>query len=150
LDPNCCNPETGWDATCAQEAAVDCHERCVGCGVSDCCGPRASAGCSDDACQTCVCDHDDFCCDTAAGFWDMGCADIASSDCESTCQCGAATCPDDCDGSNDVQINELISCVNVALGGDLSSCRACDVDGDGSVSISELISGVNAAQNGCP
>ena len=80
----------------------------------------------------------------------MGCADIASSDCESTCQCGAATCPDDCDGSNDVQINELISCVNVALGGDLSSCRACDVDGDGSVSISELISGVNAAQNGCP
>jgi len=98
-----------------------------------------------------VCDHDDFCCDTAAGFWDMGCADIASNDCESTCHCPTtSTCTGDCDGSADVQINELIICVNIALGADLSGCTACDGDGDGSVSISELILAVNAAQNGCP
>ena len=49
-----------------------------------------------------------------------------------------------------VAINELISCVNIALGNsDLSTCTACDVNGDGMVAINELITAVNAALCGC-
>lgn len=60
-------------------------------------------------------------------------------------------CAGDCDGNHDVAINELITCVNIALGSTpVSMCTACDVDGNGSVEISELIAAVNAALNGCP
>jgi hypothetical protein len=59
-------------------------------------------------------------------------------------------CIGDCDGSGDVQINEIISCVNIALGtAQLSPCASCDADGDGEVAINELILAVNAALNGC-
>jgi len=151
LDPSCCDPETGWDATCAQEAALDCHERCVGCGVSDCCDVRVGPGCSDDACESCVCGMDDFCCNQQTGVWDGSCVDIAFGSCGSTCQCEATpSCPGDCSGDGTVAINELISCVNIALGGDLSGCPACDVSGDGNVAINELIAAVGAAQSGCP
>ena len=100
-----------------------------------------------------MCGIDDFCCDTENGFWDESCADIAlSEDRSSSCQCeGTSTCPGDCNTSDSVTINELISCVNIALGSaDLSSCAACDSDNSGSVAINELIAAVNAAQSGCP
>ena len=59
-------------------------------------------------------------------------------------------CVGDCDGSGDVQINEIIQCVNIALGtSSLSACTACDADGDGQVEINEIISAVNNALNGC-
>jgi hypothetical protein len=59
-------------------------------------------------------------------------------------------CTGDCDGSKSVAINELISCVNIALGTSaLSTCSACDANGDGMVSIAELIVAVNAALQGC-
>jgi hypothetical protein len=49
-----------------------------------------------------------------------------------------------------VAINELISCVNIALGtAQLSSCSACDANGDGMVEINELIAAVNNALVGC-
>jgi cysteine-rich repeat protein len=49
-----------------------------------------------------------------------------------------------------VAINELITCVNIALGGAvLTTCAACDPDGNGTVAINELISAVGAALNGC-
>jgi hypothetical protein len=61
-----------------------------------------------------------------------------------------AACTGDCDGSNSVAINELISCVNIALGSaQLSTCSACDANGDGMVSIAELIGAVNNALSGC-
>jgi hypothetical protein len=150
LDPNCCTE--GWDDTCAEEAAIDCHERCAGCGLSNCCGIHGDPGCDADACETCVCDQDDFCCDPENGEWDGNCVDFAFGACASTCQCeGPSACPADCDGGDSVQINELISCVNIALGNSpLSNCPACDVDGGGDVAINELIAAVNASLNGCP
>ncbi len=60
-------------------------------------------------------------------------------------------CGGDCSGDGEVAINELISCVNIALdNADLSSCLACDVSRDGVVAINELIVAVNNALQGCP
>lgn len=60
-------------------------------------------------------------------------------------------CVCDCDGDQMVQINELISCVNIALGNALlSTCAAADPDHSGTVGISEVVTGVNSALNGCP
>jgi len=60
-------------------------------------------------------------------------------------------CVGDCNGSGDVQINELVIGVNIALGiQDISVCRAFDANGNGSVEINELVLGVNNALNGCP
>ena len=47
-------------------------------------------------------------------------------------------------------INELISGVNIALGGAvLGTCPSFDSDGDGAVAINELIAAVSTALNGC-
>ncbi len=60
-------------------------------------------------------------------------------------------CVGDCDGSGDVQINEIITCVNIALGtAAVSTCSACDSNHDGQVEINEIIQAVNDALNGCP
>jgi hypothetical protein len=62
-----------------------------------------------------------------------------------------AVCAGDCDSSNEVQINEIITCVNIALGtAAVSTCSACDPNNDGEVRINEIILAVNAALNGCP
>ena len=62
----------------------------------------------------------------------------------------AQVCAGDCDGSNTVAINELVTCVNIALGSSpVSTCTACDVDGNGMVVISELIQAVNKALSSC-
>jgi len=61
-----------------------------------------------------------------------------------------AICPGDCDGSGTVEINELITCVNIALGTQPPSvCPACDPSGGGTVEINELIAAVNRALSGC-
>jgi hypothetical protein len=66
---------------------------------------------------------------------------------------GAASgqeCVGDCEGSKSVSIDELVRCVNIALGSAaLGQCDACDVGGDTRVSIDELVAAVNAALNGC-
>ena len=63
----------------------------------------------------------------------------------------AFSCVGDCDGSGDVQINEMITCVNIALGtAAVSTCSACDSNHDGLVEINEIIAAVNNALNGCP
>jgi cysteine-rich repeat protein len=59
-------------------------------------------------------------------------------------------CAGDCDGSETVAINELITCVNISLGNTpLSSCTACDPDGGGTVAINELIQAVSRSLFGC-
>ena len=61
-----------------------------------------------------------------------------------------AVCPGDCNGDGQVQINELVTCVSIALETvPLTSCSACDVDGDGMVVINELVAAVNADLLGC-
>ena len=147
IDATCCNQ--GWDGTCASEAANECHERCTGCGVSDCCSAQTTPGCSTDACKSCVCGIDSFCCDQ---MWDSGCVDIASgTDCGTTCACGGGgSCTGDCNGDGQVTVNDLIIAVNVALGNaPVSQCTAIDTNGDGQVSVNELIQAVNSALNGC-
>ena len=60
-------------------------------------------------------------------------------------------CAGDCNGDNSVTINEIISCVRIALGNDpLSNCLACDGNNDGMVTIPDLISAVRNLLNGCP
>ncbi len=62
----------------------------------------------------------------------------------------AEVCVGDCTGDETVAINELITCVNIALGNaDVSSCLACDANDDGEVTINELITAVNNALAGC-
>ncbi len=62
-----------------------------------------------------------------------------------------AQCTGDCNGDNEVAINELITGVNIALGNsDVSACPEFDVNDDGEVTINELIAAVNNALNGCP
>ena len=62
-----------------------------------------------------------------------------------------AVCTGDCDNSGDVQINEIITCVNIALGtAVVSTCSACDPDNSGDVQINEIIQAVNAALTSCP
>ncbi|MGH7786209.1 MAG: hypothetical protein ACRERC_05045 [Candidatus Binatia bacterium] len=59
-------------------------------------------------------------------------------------------CSGDCDGNGRVTIAELITLVNIALGGPLATCPAGDRDGDGAIAITELIAAVSHALNGCP
>ncbi len=61
-------------------------------------------------------------------------------------EAGAQVCAGDCSRDRTVSVDELVHCVNVALGtSDLTTCRACDVDLDGSVGIDELVRSVNTA-----
>lgn len=62
-----------------------------------------------------------------------------------------SSCAGDCNGDNNVAINELIIGVNIALGqAPLANCPSFDTNNNGSVAINELISAVNNALNGCP
>ncbi len=64
---------------------------------------------------------------------------------------GAAACPGDCSGDDQVTVDELIKGVNVALGDSaMNSCPEFDRDGDGAVRVDELLRGVAASINGCP
>ena len=60
----------------------------------------------------------------------------------------ALSCHGDCSGDRAVTVNELIVCINMALGTN-DACHACDANGDGTVTINEIIAAVNAALNGC-
>ncbi len=57
-------------------------------------------------------------------------------------------CTGDCDGSSSVTVDELVQCVNAALGKD-AACSACDANGDGRVTVDELVEAVDHALNGC-
>ena len=60
-------------------------------------------------------------------------------------------CAGDCDSSGDVTIDELLTCVNIALGtAPLNSCVACDDNLDDEVTIDELIGAINNALSACP
>jgi hypothetical protein len=59
-------------------------------------------------------------------------------------------CVGDCDASNGVGINELVTGVNIALGAaDVSRCPSFDRDDSGDVEIAELVAAVNASLSGC-
>ena len=59
-------------------------------------------------------------------------------------------CPGDCDLNGTIAVNELVSSVNVSLGGaSLAVCIVSDPSGNGSVTVDELIRAVRAALDGC-
>jgi Ca2+-binding EF-hand superfamily protein len=59
-------------------------------------------------------------------------------------------CIGDCNDDGQLNINELIRGVNIALGNaDLATCPSFDRDGNGRVAINELIAAVTAALFGC-
>ena len=61
-----------------------------------------------------------------------------------------ATCAGDCDGDGRVDVVEVVTLVNIALGDTmLSACPAGDVNQDGGVDIEELVAAVNNALEGC-
>jgi hypothetical protein len=63
---------------------------------------------------------------------------------------GPGICAGDCDGSDNVSINELITLVNIALGArPISACLAGDLNNNQMIGINELIGAVNRALNGC-
>ena len=60
-------------------------------------------------------------------------------------------CAGDCDGSDTVAVNELVTGVGIALGSAAAdACPALDGNADGQVSISELIAAVASLLDGCP
>jgi YVTN family beta-propeller protein len=58
-------------------------------------------------------------------------------------------CAGDCDGDNQVAVNELVTMVNIALGSNAVQCSAGDTDHDSMIAISELVAAVNRALTGC-
>ena len=59
-------------------------------------------------------------------------------------------CTGDCNQSGDVQISEIITMVDIALGNlPISACEAGDTDGSGTIEIHEIIAAVNNALRGC-
>ena len=60
-----------------------------------------------------------------------------------------APCPGDCRADGAVSVDELVTCLAVALNGSYSS-SACDADRNGVVTIQDLIRAVSAALTGCP
>jgi Cys-rich repeat protein len=59
-------------------------------------------------------------------------------------------CVGDCNGDCEVNINELILCVNIALGMQpIDACEACDCQNNGMVPINCLILSVSNSLNGC-
>lgn len=62
----------------------------------------------------------------------------------------AAQCAGDCDGDDQVRIDELLTGVAIAIDGqDVGACAALDTDGDGRVVIHELLAAVGHALDGC-
>jgi hypothetical protein len=62
----------------------------------------------------------------------------------------AGACIGDCDGDGTVSIDELITLVNIGLGGPLATCPAGDRNADGEITIDELVVAVSNALEGCP
>jgi hypothetical protein len=58
-------------------------------------------------------------------------------------------CAGDCDDTSDVTVNEIITLVNIALGGDVSGCRPGDTDHNNEITVDEILTAVNAALAGC-
>jgi hypothetical protein len=59
-------------------------------------------------------------------------------------------CPGDCNQDGTPTLNELVACLNVALGiAEPGTCPTCDLNGDGSVSIDEVVTSVDTVLHGC-
>jgi hypothetical protein len=157
VDDFCCDSSIGeWDRGCVDLASRPdlCAAVCTCEPLSDCCfGRDDAAGCDEQPCEECVCDIDDFCCSTdPPGLWDEGCAEISRNpdECGFACSCSPA-CDGDCRGDGQVTVDELITSVDIAMGGgDPAICPRADTDANGAVSTNELVRAVDRALTSCP
>jgi len=63
----------------------------------------------------------------------------------------AGQCVGDCNGDNEVTIDELMAMVAIALGEiPVEDCLAGDRDGDGTITIDEIVAAIDAALFDCP
>jgi hypothetical protein len=63
---------------------------------------------------------------------------------------GVCDCIGDCDDDYEVNVNELVAMVDVALGKtEVSTCRLGDVNGDGEIGVDEILEAVNNTLYGC-
>lgn len=63
---------------------------------------------------------------------------------------GPDLCIGDCDDSDAVVVNELVTGVNIALDrADIEDCPAFDINSSGTVTVNELVSGVDNLLRGC-
>ncbi len=68
-----------------------------------------------------------------------------------TVEAGGPPCPGDCDLGKKVEVNELITGINIALGkASVGVCEPADINEDDEVTIDELVAAVGSAINGCP
>jgi hypothetical protein len=58
-------------------------------------------------------------------------------------------CVGDCSGDGEVTVDELITMVNIALGGAVTNCPPGDANADGEITVDEIVAAVNKALNGC-
>ena len=67
-----------------------------------------------------------------------------------TASVGSPSCVGDCNGDEEVTVDELISGVNIALGSaSVDTCLPMDANGDREVTVDELIAAVNNGLLGC-
>jgi hypothetical protein len=60
-------------------------------------------------------------------------------------------CVGDCNSSNDVTVDEILTLVNISLGeADLSTCLAGDANNDQQITVDEILAAVQNALDGCP
>jgi len=151
-DSFCC--DTSWDGLCADQAAELCGDLCGGggggdCpGDGDCCEANGTPGCDNEACCSCICACDPFCCDTE---WDAFCAgegfvgDCGASNPNSPCTEECADCVDGGGGDDDpcpwdlnddgeVGVSDLL-----ALLEQWGGAGDADFDGDDIVGVSDLL-----------
>lgn len=63
---------------------------------------------------------------------------------------GPEACVGDCDGSNDVTVDELLTMIDIALGQqNIANCEAGDNDASGDISVDEILRAVTLALVGC-
>jgi YHYH protein len=63
----------------------------------------------------------------------------------------AQVCAGDCNGDQQVQVDEIVASINISLGAaPLANCGTADQNGDDVVTVDEILVAVNAALSGCP
>lgn len=60
-------------------------------------------------------------------------------------------CVGDCNSSGQVTVDEILTMMNIALGGaSVSACTPGDANGNGQITVDEILTAVHNALNGCP
>jgi cysteine-rich repeat protein len=92
---------------------------------------------------------DGDCCTADCRFEPQGTSRGTRRLCDGAGQCMPTPCTGDCNGNDEVTVDELITMVNMALGSTAVACDSGDVNGNGEIMVDEIITAVNRALVGC-